>query len=81
MQLLLLNTYISAKDSGLSGNMGYINYPVKKETSVSPSAKKIIWCLQLAKLGIGEVCHMPGAQVALAEIMKCAWQAGSQIYS
>lgn len=34
--------YISAKDSGLSGNMGYINYPVKKAASVSPPAKRLI---------------------------------------
>lgn len=42
MQLLLLNTYISAKDSGLSGNMGYINYPVRKAASVSPPVTRLI---------------------------------------
>jgi len=52
--------YISAKDSDLSGNTGYINYTVQKPTSVSPSAKKILdtrtrknWAL-LRFLGI---CH------------------------
>lgn len=35
--------------------------------------------LQKHKLGISEVCHIPGVQVALAETMKSTWQAGSQI--
>lgn len=34
--------YISARDGDLSGNMGYINYPVKKAASVSPPAKRLI---------------------------------------
>lgn len=69
--------YISAKDSGLSGNMGYINYPVWKAASVSLPAQRIKrknWSL-LRFLGVFST-----NQGALAVIMKGTWQAGGQTY-
>lgn len=50
---------------------GLHKLPSVKGSLSFPACKRTNWCLQLAELGIGEICRTPGAQVALAEIMKC----------
>lgn len=51
------------------GQQSQWKYELHKLPSVKgslsfPTCKRTNWCLQLAKPGIGEVCHTPGTQVA-----------------